>query len=301
MYSCYFDESGHPDDSKFVVVAGCIADVRQWAHLEREWKDVLLPLGILVFHSVDFEKRKAPYNQLSDAAATELSLRLVNIIRRRVERTISRAVPMAQFRTANDKYIVAEWFGHPYPMAARLCIAAVVDWAHHHSVRADEIKYYFEDGAKHKGQLSYVAERDRCPAPVFLPKAKAVPLQAADLIAWQHQRMLRNGISTPVYDALEAASNDWGVARTFEDPDQLAHILGIPERDPTLHYKSQVILHKGRRRVVIRWWPKSAGGTPPHIPKGKIELPNQEMLSPAELQRRLAIYTAEKEKRLPNT
>jgi len=45
MYSAYFDESGHPDDSRYLVVAGAVADVDQWVHFEREWISALAPLG----------------------------------------------------------------------------------------------------------------------------------------------------------------------------------------------------------------------------------------------------------------
>jgi hypothetical protein len=36
MYSAFFDESGHPDDTLFLVVAGCVAEVGQWTEFERE-------------------------------------------------------------------------------------------------------------------------------------------------------------------------------------------------------------------------------------------------------------------------
>ena len=47
MYSAFFDESGHPDDGTYLVVAGCVADVEQWVHFEREWKDALSPWALM--------------------------------------------------------------------------------------------------------------------------------------------------------------------------------------------------------------------------------------------------------------
>jgi hypothetical protein len=51
MYSAFFDESGHPDESEIMVVAGAVADVDQWVHFDREWREVLAPLGTHFFHA----------------------------------------------------------------------------------------------------------------------------------------------------------------------------------------------------------------------------------------------------------
>src|SRR5271169_5029955 len=104
MYSAYFDESGHPDSGRYLVVAGAVADVRQWTHLEREWKGALRPLGISVFHAVDFAENRAPYNGLTGHERTNLLMLLVGIIRRRVARTIAVAVDLGQHRATNEKY-----------------------------------------------------------------------------------------------------------------------------------------------------------------------------------------------------
>src|SRR5260370_36173183 len=93
MYSTYFDESGHPDDGTHLVVAGCVADVEQWVHFEREWKLALAPLGPdTVFHAVDFDKGNPPFDKLSTTEADELFKTLVGIICRRVEKTFSAAM-----------------------------------------------------------------------------------------------------------------------------------------------------------------------------------------------------------------
>jgi hypothetical protein len=73
MYSAYFDESGHPDDSAYVVVAGAIADVDQWVHFEREWKEALAPLNTSVFHAVDLEAGNPPFDNLNERQKTSYS------------------------------------------------------------------------------------------------------------------------------------------------------------------------------------------------------------------------------------
>ena len=79
MYSAHFDESGHPDDSQYLVVAGAVASVDQWVTFEREWLDALAPLGTRIFHAVDFDKGKPPFDHLTSRDAGILLDRLVDI------------------------------------------------------------------------------------------------------------------------------------------------------------------------------------------------------------------------------
>jgi hypothetical protein len=59
-----------------------------------------------------------------------------------------------------------------------------------YSIPHSEIAHFFENGAKHKGQLEWVAEKDHFPAPIFLEKKEYVLLQAGDFIAWHHYSFL---------------------------------------------------------------------------------------------------------------
>jgi hypothetical protein len=161
MYSAYFDESGHPDRGKYLVVAGCIADIKQWVEFEREWKRELAPFGTALFHTVDFDNGNRPFDQLTECEADQLFDRLVGIICRRIEKSISRATQLDQHRAIDEKYVFSECHGFPYPAAARSCMAEVEGWAVKHSIPPNEVRYFFEDGAKHKGQLKWIAERDR--------------------------------------------------------------------------------------------------------------------------------------------
>jgi hypothetical protein len=256
MYSAYFDESGHPDDSPRVIVAGCIADIRQWVHFEREWKEILTPLGIEVFHAADFDRRKPPFD-LPDTKASELLERLVGIIVRRVEKTVACAVPMLDYKAMNERYLLAEYFGFPYPCAARSCLAFVEAWANQHSFPYHDILCFFEDGAKHKGQLEWMAERDGFPSPTFKKKSEVTPLQAGDLLAWLHTKMFgRTGISSDRYAMatvrLESMSHHWFERHDFKDADAMATNFAIPIREANKSYRCQIIKRDGRRRALVR-------------------------------------------------
>lgn len=283
MFSAHFDESGHPDESKYLVVAGAVADVQQWVNFEREWLEVLAPLGTKIFHTVDFDKRNPPFDKLTVAEADALFQKLIGIICDRVEQTIAQAIPMQQYDTINAKYVFAELYGFPYPLCARSCWAKVETWAAKHSVPAHEILWFLEDGAKHKGQLKWIAERDHLPEPDFPNKSGLVPLQCGDVLAWCNNLFLTSGKLDERYrrgmDQLYKQSSEWEII-DLSDPDRLPTIMGIPLRDPSYNYKHKIIRKDGKRRPVVHYWPKK-NRAEPKLERKTLTLP--EPLSRAEV------------------
>jgi hypothetical protein len=292
MYSAYFDDSGHPDSSRYVVAAGCIADVKQWEHIEREWKDALAPLGVTVFHASDFENDRAPFNALTERQKDVLISKLSAIIRLRVEKTFSATIDMCQYRPINRKYVFAEYQGYPYPHALRHCMGYVKEWTDSHAIPITDVKFFVESGAKHSPQIEWIAERDRFPIPE--PKEKSnVPLQTADLLAWCHhlyQRSSRNVKDRYLLalQKLQNASSAWGIV-DMADPDRLPTIYGVPVRDQSLRYQSKVIRVDGRRRPVVESRSSNKLGSD-RIKRGCLVLPEIPLLSPSDLSKRIAAY-----------
>lgn len=215
-YSAYFDESGHPDKGSYLTVAGCVAETGQWVAFEREWLEVLKPFGTQVFHTVDFDRKKPPFHNLEETEADSLFAHLVGIICRRINKSFTHIIPLDEYRAVNEKYILAEAYGYPYPAAARNCIALVGEWASQYSIADEEILCVFEDGAKHKGQLEWVAERDRKPIPDFRKKSDVVALQAADLLGWCTNSYLTSRAKIryryeKALDRLSSLANEWGI------------------------------------------------------------------------------------------
>lgn len=300
MYSAYFDESGHPDSphGPYMVVAGCVATVDQWVHLEREWKCFLDPLGIEVFHATEFEQRRSPFDRLNDKQAEELLLRLVGVVCRRVEKSVSKALRLDQYNAINAKYVFAESYGFPYPLLARRAMGAVESWMKYHAISMDEVLFFFEDGAKHKGQLLWIADRDKLPEPTFKSK-KLIPLQVADLIAWSQNLYLSSGGHVPsIYekalDRLSAASSEWDLD-DLSDTDRLPTILQIPLRDPSLNYKCVVLRKSGRRRAVVQYWPKSQP-IQPKVDRKALVLPDAPPLTLEQVMQNAADYQTAKMK-----
>lgn len=297
MYSAYFDESGHPDGGEYLVVAGCVADVDQWVHFEREWLDVLAPLGIRVFHTVDFDQGKPPFDRLGESEQIELLRRLTGIIARRVEKTFAQVLRLDDYNAANHKYVFAECYGFPYPVLARSCMGQVSIWASKYAIPESNIRHFFENGAKHKGQLEWIAERDHLTIPVFLDKNEVVPLQAGDFLAWcSHHYLSTHGRPEQRYEnvlnRLSIHSNEWGLIN-LEDPDRIPAILQIPLRHPGMRYKCVILRKDGRRRAVTHYWPKGQH-IEPKVNRKTLVLPDKPILTIEQARAAAEQYAARK-------
>ncbi|MGH9688912.1 MAG: hypothetical protein ACRD5K_17670 [Candidatus Acidiferrales bacterium] len=185
-FAAYFDDSGHPDGQKAVIVAGFIASEEQWLLFEKEWKAILAPLSIDLFHMADFENCKVWPKEFKMRVVEQL----VSTIVGRCRYHISEVVLMDDYRRINDLYAFQEVIGTPYALAGRTVAKCINQWKKNYTKPSDKLLVFFEDGTKHKGDFMDAMERDGVPCPQFLGKG-ASPLQAADLLAWEILNTIR--------------------------------------------------------------------------------------------------------------
>lgn len=254
MYSACFDESGHPDDSDLLVVAGAVSSVDQWKEFEREWLNALAPFRTKIFHTVDFYRKSAPFDRMTRTERRKLIETLAEIIRNRTEKLFSFSLDMKGYRRINAEWVMDHAFAFPYPLAARSCIGCVEQWAHEQSIDLQEMLFFFEDGAKNKGQLKWIAERDKLPEPDFKSKSQLVPLQAADFIAWHLARVLgkkdTDGHPSAIVSLLELYPHKWR-EMNLRHGERIALALELPKRLPNYAYGHRVLTIKGARTCVM--------------------------------------------------
>jgi len=187
MFTAYFDDSGSPDDTLAVVVAGFVASDEQWIHFERNWNDTLKQFGISLFHMKDFAHSVGEFKKFKGNKEDRewLLSQLLSHIKLRVRHSCGHAVLMDDFRTVNNRYALESFGITPYSLWGRTCLASVGNWAKQWSIAEGQIGYVFEDGSKGKGTLEQRILRDKEIRPVFKKKCESVPLQAADLFAYE--------------------------------------------------------------------------------------------------------------------
>lgn len=242
VFKVYLDESGSPDDTTAVVVAGFLATEEQWIEFERNWKDVMAAFCVSALHMRDFahsNREFAAWKQDEQKRQRFLS-RLISIIRTRVRRSFAHAVLMDDYRQMNRVFFLEDII-KPYAIAGRTCVASAALWAQRHNIDEKLISYVFEDGAIDRGDLIHRLRTDGKSNFTFAKKSESVALQAADLLAYEHL-LTNTKISKGVIDSYEQlrhpmreldkinhGGDEWGTY-TAKDIEALCIHMKIPRR-----------------------------------------------------------------------
>lgn len=237
MFSAHFDESGTPDDpnNRLLTVAGFVSRVNKWARFEIEWPNILADAGLpdgTIFHMYEFARGNPPYQDFAGQSARKAALisALVRCVKRNVNKAFSCSVGLKDWKRANERYCIVESLGHPYPLCGRTCVSQVMKWA---QKQRGQIEFFFEDGAKHRGELSRLLKANADVEPVFLSKKKMIQFQAADMLAWKSRRVLAEVVE---YDG----PPDMDSYRRIQK--SLAEIKTIPHNYGVHTYESLVLL-----------------------------------------------------------
>jgi hypothetical protein len=185
-FTAYLDDSGHPDDTDVVVVAGLLASGEQSSLLESDWKSVLARHRLGFFHMADFEAGHEDYKHLSVRERLALPCRLASLICSRAQLGYCFIVPMADYRRVNSEWALQECIGSPYGIAGDQIVKELSTWRKRNQDKCENLRVVFDDGSKHKGDLMECLGRDRLLSDAsFRNKKEITALQAADFLAWE--------------------------------------------------------------------------------------------------------------------
>ena len=243
MYTAFYDDSGSAAESLAVVVGGFVALDTQWVEFTRNWNDSLRRFGISRLHMREFAHSIGEFSQFrNDRSGREWFLnQLLGHIRLRVTYSNAHAVLMSDYHAVNGTYALDYGFP-PYALAGRTCIARINLWAEKCGIGKGNIRHVFEAGSAGSGKLFDSVLRDHKTQITFKPKSECVPLQAADLFAYEmlaaNRAVFERGITD--FDALRYPVRqlksllreplDWGTY-TQKDLEEFCAKAGIPRRD----------------------------------------------------------------------
>jgi hypothetical protein len=225
-YAVYLDDSGHPSNQPYVIVAGFISTENKWLRFEPLWNAALSRWGLgPVFHMTEFERQFK-----GDRRKGAILDDLISIINDHTEVHFTCGVNMTGYKRVNDLYALEECIGAPYAIAARGVVRNIGLWtADHLKPGRDRLLTFIEDGTLHKGDMQDAFKRDSLPAPQCIPKDHPC-LQPADMLSWEmlyffkhdgHRRSLK-----------KLAFTRLGIKGAFEEHNlrQNCQMLGIPLR-----------------------------------------------------------------------
>jgi hypothetical protein len=208
MFAAYIDESGTEPDQPILSIGGCIAEFTVWFEWERHWRKILQNHGVDVFHMTDFEGRHKQYKDWKNEQRLELIDDLISVILSEriwgfggsmIKREYEEAMAEAGYLNAKGK--PKEKWAEPFYFLLHFCVQELVTQTAHlpaeerialvldtsgYSGYARELLHKIRDevdrNAKRLGSIDFCNVRE------------CVPLQAADIVVFEHRKHLQNKI-----------------------------------------------------------------------------------------------------------
>lgn len=200
MVEAYFDESGTHGDSPAICMGGYIFDSVEARALGEGWQTMLDTFGhhgapLPYFHMVECTKVGRDsmgvgiYAHLTAKQCDDCSREAIRLIKEHATWGVMISLNLADFETMPHR----DQFPTPYSFVAFQTLMAIRFWANQANFSGD-VAFIYESGADHNQEahklISQVANNSelrgqfRYGGHSFLPKAKALPLQCADILAW---------------------------------------------------------------------------------------------------------------------
>jgi Protein of unknown function (DUF3800) len=213
LAEAYVDESGTHDGSPMLAIGGYMFKREQAARFSRDWKKILDQYGLTAAHMTDAVHCAQDYKRagMTLAECDQCNRRLIENTKRRT---------MFGFGVSVDPLRYAEIVGtannapSAYTFCLMGCMTIIRRWIERTAFDG-YVAYVFESGHDRQQEahrfisdaLLYTEsakEKHRYASHNFIDKKLALPLQAADMLAWHyyhyHFRKVTMGIETPRKD-----------------------------------------------------------------------------------------------------
>lgn len=187
MFEGYFDESGDFDKPPGVFcVAGYYLDSDTAKEMDREWRAVLLEHEIPYFHMVDCAHENGVFKNLAEGEADVIARKMISLIKQHTLNGFA-VIAKAEAFAPTDKN------PDEYSTCVDHCVGAFKSFLEVSRVTGD-IAYFFETGHKNRGRAyNHVAHRIAGNDSLTFAGKEQVPLlQAADLLAWQCTKYVKD-------------------------------------------------------------------------------------------------------------
>ena len=248
-FALYLDDSGHPKDQPYVVVAGYVASDRNWLAFEFEWRSALNRFSLAdPFHMTDFMREKYSSFKRDQILSTLAKITNVHTLHPFVY-----GVDVAAWKRVNDEFALEECHGAPYAIAARGVAKEMHEWQAANMKLGDHLLTFVEEGTLHYGQMEQIFKRDSIPVPNRVTKS-TVPVQSCDVLAWEAFNYMRSGSPDRPGKNLErlarAARLKKATGGIFLEQDlrRICEQTEVMKRD-TLKEGDTIRFHSDRKRV----------------------------------------------------
>ena len=193
----YLDESGIQADAPVTTVAAYFSTAEKWKIFTRKWLHVLADFGLSSFHMSEYAQRHGGFEGWSRERQKKLAERLFPLIPAHTKLGVSVAMVRADFDEVFEAYpAIKEALGKPYPCCFQWLVHLVIAKATFASPKWRLACVHEDNDFKREAMEAWdwlKNEKDvagRLDSLTFAPKSSFVPLQAADVLAWESQKRL---------------------------------------------------------------------------------------------------------------
>jgi Protein of unknown function (DUF3800) len=233
MFALYCDDSGTHAQSPIAVAACFVAPVVQWEQFAKDWQAANAAEGFGVFHMADFvahQKQFALPEWQDEQKRNRTLKRLINIALTRRQMGFCAAVEKLAYddevpQALREKRKLGN---NHYTFAVRMCMAKVLKWRMKYNHKGP-IRFVFDRMSTGTGEINAVFEQaleegdekalahgiSKSTGWSFEDKAVTLPLQAADILAWETLRHM-NKVYLP--DVKEPMRKSYQSLTEISDP-----------------------------------------------------------------------------------
>lgn len=197
VFHAYFDDSGKESDRPVWAVGGYLIRADKARQMKKKWQLLLRRFGLPYFHMVDCAPApgNGVFKKLSSQDRDNVARQCIQLIKDHVAAGFVILMNPKKF----DRTLPGH-SGDPYAFACESCLMSVDRWLTE-KIGPSRIKFFFEAGSA--GQASAMARvaqhgielpSEHEASTEFSPKADVPLLQAADLLAWQSTKHIKDAI-----------------------------------------------------------------------------------------------------------
>ena len=193
----YFDESGHAKDARVSVFAlgGCVSSVERWRSLIPDWTDTLTEFSVSALHMKDFAHNKGEFASWNEDTRQAFLARLVGLMTRDIAAYIGEAMALPEeWRQRPDE--LRTRLKDPYHGCLIFCMRTLIDYSAH-TGNFPKVNVVLAHHPEHSGWANILFQTmreetggNRFGSLSFDNPKELVPLQAADLVAYELQHYL---------------------------------------------------------------------------------------------------------------
>ena len=203
MLKIAMDETGVHENAEMVAVAGYISRPAIWRDWTKAWNAAKKPIKIV--HAVDCANFKNEFDGWDKDRRDAWVANLLPVIPAHELGGIIIGIHLKDFEAALKGHPeLVEMFGTPYTACFQWAISIIMEIATEHSKRGERMAFVHEVNA-YKGEcfkaFEYVKDnlnpRNIWMSLSFAGKKEFPPLQAADILAYEGGKFLKNPTGTP--------------------------------------------------------------------------------------------------------